>query len=363
MLENSPNTLRILEFYRRKYAPSVAIVGLLKALSIASLKVKNIIPLSVIAVAPSGSLKTRLSRELESGVFPVGSITYLGSDFTANAILKQNKEKPINRTCIIVNDLVFLFTSKSMQGEQRLVNCLAELLSDARYDYMNFKENYVLKAVVSLVANVTSDNYMSHSRRLIETTFGERCVTVYYYIPDEEERAFNRDEQNRRGMAFGRCLRLKNTYVDYSRFRDVFDELSVRWKLLMLSPSLLRVFGRITSIACANAVLNGRSEVNEDDVAVLKLIEPYLINPKSNHVPIVLSASESLPDGSKKSIYQICLEVGLKPDRWQSYVAKVIRKYDIRGVISYYEAGAQPEPDKEEKWGGLRDERDSEDND
>ena len=88
MLDESPNTKRILEYFKVKYGRSLMSVGLVKSLAVASLKVKNCFPLNIINVSPAGHFKTRTSLE-QLEIFGKRNIINFGSDFTMHGLAEQ----------------------------------------------------------------------------------------------------------------------------------------------------------------------------------------------------------------------------------------------------------------------------------
>ncbi|MHA3964988.1 MAG: hypothetical protein AM325_015785 [Candidatus Thorarchaeota archaeon SMTZ1-45] len=325
--DKSPNTKRILDYFRGKYGGSVAVIGLVKSLAVASLKVKNAFPLNIISVSPAGHFKTRLSVE-QFSIFGKRDIVDFGSDFTIHGIAEQyDKGRKINNKTCLINDLTLLFGSKSKQAKERLINALAELLSEGSYGYKNFRGNWELNARISLIGNVTIDSYMKYYKELIESTFGERCLTVFYIVDDDDSSKFSKENEKRIGMVFGDRVNIRRCVVDYRDFIDKFCEMAKPWRLMSLSPSLTRTFDRIVSIACSNAVLNGRQKVCDEDLVVLGLVQAYLMNPLSRHSDIIQLAVKGLTQN------EICKRLGKDPSSYQGYVSRVIGEYKGKGVI------------------------------
>jgi len=75
------NTKQIYDYFENKY--SLGYLGLFKATAMASMFIKNrdVIPLSILCIAPSGQFKSRTTIEL-TNIFSNKSIIDLGSDFT-----------------------------------------------------------------------------------------------------------------------------------------------------------------------------------------------------------------------------------------------------------------------------------------
>ena len=331
LFEDSDNTKRILEYFKVKYGESLMAIGLAKSLSVASLKVKECFPLNIVNVSPAGHFKSRTSIE-QVEIFGKRNIINFGSDFTIHGLAEQyDKGRGINNKTCLINDLTLLFGSKSKQAKERLINALAEMLSEGSYAYKNFKENWEMKARISLIGNITIETYMKYYKELLESTFGERCLTLYNVVERDEEASFNKEKRERIAIDFGDKVKLKSRCVDYSEYNDFFVDLAKKWQILNLSPSQTRVFDRVVSVAKSNAVLNGRGMINDDDLAVLGIVQKALINPLSPHVRIVELAVEGLSQS------QICQALGKNPESYQGYVSRVLSSYKQRGVIKHDE--------------------------
>lgn len=327
MLDDSPNTVRILDYFRVKYGKSLMAVGLAKSLAVASLKVKNCFPLNIINVSPAGHFKTRTSLE-QIEIFGGRNIVNFGSDFTIHGLAEQyDKGRGINNKTCLINDLTLLFGSKSKQAKERLINALAEMLSEGSYAYKNFKGNWEMKARISLIGNITIETYMKYYKELLESTFGERCLTLYNIVDRKDEETFNISKDERIGMVFGDKVRMRTATVDYKGYVEQLDGIAGNWQVLGLSPSRTRMFDRVVSVVSANALLNGRHKVCDDDLFALSMVQGSLVNPLSPHVKIVELAIKGL------SQVEICEEMGKNPEAYQSYVSRVLSDYRQRGVI------------------------------
>ena len=168
---------------------------------------------------------------------------------------------------------------------------------------------------------------MKYYKELLESTFGERCLTVYNIVDEGEESLFNEEKKDRIGIGFGERVKLRSSNISYKDHNNELVKLAKVWKILSLSPSGTRVFDRIVSVASANALLNRRSVVNEDDILVLGLIQGALVNPLSPHVKIVELASKGMTQ------IQVCEAMGKNPETYQPYVSKILGEYRRKGVL------------------------------
>ena len=325
--KESPNTKRVIDYYYEKYGQMVTPVGLVKSLSVVSLKVKNCFPLNIISVAPSGHFKSRLSIELFE-IFGKKSLVNFGSDFTIHSLARDyDKGLKIDNKCCLINDLTLLLSSKSKKTKERLINGLAELLSEGSYAYSDFSKGFTLKALISIIGNITLESYTKYNRELIESTFGERCLTVFHQLNEQEERSFNLNKQKRISMEFGDKLKFKGGLVKYDHEINRLNEIAMKWKILSLSPSGTRTFDRVISVITSNALLNGRNKVIDEDFIVLDLLEGHLKNPMIPHLNIIQLAMQGLSQN------EICVRLGRDPIKYQPYISKIIREYKVKGVV------------------------------
>jgi hypothetical protein len=325
--EDSPNTKRIVDYFNKKYGQMVTPVALAKSLAVVSLRVKNVFPLNIINVSPAGHFKTRTSSE-QFGIFGSARIINFGSDFTIHSLAREfDKGRKIDNKCCLINDLTLLLSSKAKSTKNRLINGLAELLSEYSYHYGDFQKDMNIDAKISIIGNITLESYMNYNKELIESTFGERCLTLFHFVTEKEEMDFNLTKQERLKMTFGDRLTLKIGSVDFVEHIPEINRIAMKWKALSLSPSGTRCFDRVMSVLGSNAVLNGRSKLVPDDFMVLEMLEGHLMNPLSPHLEIVRLALQGL------SHKEICIKLGRDPVKYRPYISKVIAIYRRKGVI------------------------------
>jgi len=346
ILDKSPNTRRIIDYFNKKYGQVVTPIALAKSLSVVSLKVKNAFPLNIINVSPSGHFKTRTSVE-QFSVFGKSKVINFGSDFTIHALAREyDKGRKMNNKCCLINDLTLLLSSKGKKTKERLINGLAELLSEGSYHYGDFSKEFDLTARISIIGNITLESYMNYNRELIESTFGERCLTLYHFINEQEERDFNKTKEERIRMMFGDRLLFRRSSVNFSDYIDRINEIAMRWKALSLSPSGTRSFDRVKSVLGSNAVLNGRTKIVEDDFSVIDMLEGHLMNPLSPHLEIIRYALHGY------SHRDICFKLKKDPVKYRPYVSRVLKMYRRKGILPFEAEYTMPIESKTESEGG-----------
>lgn len=274
--ETNSESKKIFDYFNQKYGNPIGLVGLVKSIATASVKVNGIKPLNILAIAPSQQFKSRTSKELFS-VFNKSCLLDWGSDFTIHSLIRfyDNGKKCKNKTCL-VNDLTLLLSSKIFRAKERLLNALAESLSDGKYTYSDNLVDTILiwePKKYNIIANITYESYRINQNGLIRNTFAERMLSIYYKVDDEVFRIFNREVNQRKEIGFGQKISLMNPLVKISD-EDLarIEQFNKRLKVNSLSSSLGSCQDKIISLLYGNANLNRRNHLTENDFKVVECI-------------------------------------------------------------------------------------------
>ena len=283
------NTKLIIEYYNEKYGEPIGYAGLLKAICVASIKIKDVFPLSILTISTSQSFKSRTSIETAC-LFPKDFVNF-GSDFTIHSLMKNfDNGKKMQNKIGSINDMVVLFTSKSSRGKDRLLGAFAESLSEGEYTYSDFQSNIEwIPKRWGLCSNITFEKYEIMQQELVESTFDERLLKFYYKVPIKTWDIFNIERDKRFCMKIPR-LNIKKFSKISKPVKDENERLNVyaeKLRIASLSQSKGKCFDKIKSLLYGNAALNNRDYLEDCDYELLDNMLPYFSDPHSKK-PIVL---------------------------------------------------------------------------
>jgi hypothetical protein len=241
---------------------------------------------------------------------------------------KQN-EGDVDRKCICINDGTLLLRSKARRSKDRLINGLAELISDGEYIYGDFKQELVIKGSCSALVNMTLEAYKRYEHDLLASTFLERFVTLFYTMPKKEQRHYYACKEEMEEAAgatpiinprsFRKIINIKKFKSALSVLADDFSALSLR--------SFQGCADQVEALACSHAILNDRFWLCEDDLDVVKIAREYLVDPASpNKSRIVQFHLQG------KNQRDICLLLNMDYETYRPFVSRVIREAKLRGI-------------------------------
>jgi len=329
MLENSPVSQKVLEYFNSKYGQMIAPVGLFKLLSCISPFVNEFLPcFNVFTVAPTRQFKSKTSYEVQE-MIPKKYFIDLPSDITMNALLSEYKD--FNRKCLFINDCTTLFATKSRRTKERLISGLTNLLSEGCWGYGDKTTRVeTLKGFVSMVVNLTIESYNKYEKTLLGSTLLERFLTIFYIMPEAEIKHFIENKEEKLKIKWkGKIKFLSNLEVkNLKDYKTTLIDYAKRWSVLSLK-SINGCYDMISSMVKSHLALNQREYIKEDELDVLKMTEQYLVNPFSPNQSRII---EFYKQG--RSWKDICLLLGKEPEKYKTYVFKVLRKARERGVIS-----------------------------
>lgn len=326
-IPESPYSQKLLGYFDRKFARTVALIALFKCIAVVSCKLKR--PrVSILHVAPSRHFKTYTSKEVMQ-IFDDEFWINTQSDFTIHS-LERYKKKLKKSRCLIINDGTTLFASKSKRTKDRLVGGLSELLADESYIYQDFNRKFILKGKITLIMNMTSEAYRNHKDRLLGLTFSERVLTLHHVLTKPEMDAWVAKEGKSKKMHFKHKITLDDIETNVRKISRPYLKLIQNQAREFSCLSIRGFIGcqdLIKGVVRAHASLNKRQEVCDDDFEFSLMIKDYLTNPFSPYEgQIVKYASQGL------SYRSICRKIG-KPPSYIKQVHSVVNKARIRGII------------------------------
>lgn len=324
--------VRLEDYYSKKFGQVVTPIGVLKTLAGISSTFQNNVKLWILNVAPSRHLKTQTTQE-QTRIFPKNKLVYVGSDFTIHGLIRDyDSGRKIDKKCLLVNDMTLLLASKAKQTRSRLIDAFSELASEGRYVYSDFQHTHEVKALFSLIANITLHSFLVNRRQLLGNTFIERCLVVYHALTDEEmsEGNLNRDQREVMKIEkFKSSVREQDVRVtreDLVRF----DEYAKRWRLLGGYSSSSAIFDMIKSVAIAYAILSRHRKITKAEYRFLNMLEPYLQNPEESVKLTILELAHQ-----RRSVKDICQILNRDHEKYRPFVSRTITEYRRKGVLPW----------------------------
>jgi hypothetical protein len=228
----------------------------------------------------------------------------------------------------MVNDATLLLASKVQRFKDRIINAFAELLSDGKYIYQNFKERLVLEGSVTTIWNITNEAYQNYKDRLFSLTFTQRLLAVHYSPTKAERDAWVEKEETAK----------KIQYHERIKIEDITRKVEIPSKYLTIVRHLAQEFSYLTlssQVACqdlikglmrTHAALNKRNEVCMDDVKLVLMVRPYLVNPMSPYEGLIVKYR-----ANGLSVRGIAKKLGKL--NYNQQIQRVIRKAELRGIL------------------------------
>lgn len=329
VFEESPNSRVIWDYFNENFGQMLAPVGVLKACALYSARLPN--RFNLFCVAPVGQFKSATSIIVQQ-FFPKTYYIDMGSDFTIHAI-QSHYGKKIDRKCLMVNDATLLFSTKEKRAKERLINALAELSSEGYYKYSERQSKFELYGRISIIMNMSLESYKHNRGKLFESTFLDRFLKVFYKMPPKELVNYCRMYFNKKELKVGeskveklpkRLTRRCDISEDY---REVLVGFSKDISAISLT-SLTRTEEQILALAKSHACLNGRAEVDDDDIDFVRSIISFCSDPISpNQEKIVRLYMQG------RSYKDICLLLNMDYKTYKPYVSRVIQTAKLRGIV------------------------------
>ena len=333
--KNSRNTIKVMEYFNVKYGQQVAPIGLIKVLACISPFTNNSLPnLSIFHVAPTRQFKSRTNIEVQH-ILSKSKWIDLGDDVTMNEILQRFKKGDtanLGKKALLINDGTTLLSTKSKRTRDRLISGLSVLLSEGQWTYGDrLHPQQKLKGKISLIMNLTIEFYNQNEKRLLGSTFLERFLTVFYRLPESEINAFLDKREQIQKITWKSKLNLKLKIIEienYNEYKKLLIDYAERYSVLS-GKSKIGCFDQILCLMKSHLVFNERLVIIDDDLKLLKMLEPYLINPSAPNRHKIIGFYKQ-----GRSVKDICLLLGKEFDSYKSYVYKVLNTARERGVVT-----------------------------
>jgi hypothetical protein len=248
-------------------------------------------------------------------------------EMTAHAIAREWGED-LGPIAIIVNDSNLLFNSFAPKTRTKLFGAFCTLITEGRWHYGDFKTGITLKGKIVLIMNLASPQYKRHKWELDETTLGNRVLTIHAWLNNKEQF----ETKKRYGDTIGlkppiKIHELKNrTIKNLSEYDDKIKHYAEDYSGLAVRPPG-EMYDLLKGLVITNCSLNERNRVTDDEIFIIKLLKPYLIDPS---VPDTHRVMEFLKLG--RSYKDICNILG-REEGYKSTISKIARNSKMRGDV------------------------------
>lgn len=334
LFEESPVSKLIWEYFSKRIGQIMGPIGVAKSCAVLSSQLPP--PrLGLFVVAPTRQFKS-FSSVLVKDYMPRKFYVDLGSDFTVHGLKYQYGDK-LDKKCLMINDATLLFRTKSKRGKDRLINALAELKSDGFYRYAERTGHFEMNAEISIIMNMTSEAYMQDKDALLGSTFLERFLTLFYSMPMVEQREYLSEEKQKKMVKKLRKIRgfftkkpKKNGFFleNFGKFHQILIEIAKDFSALSLK-SFIGTYDQLVALVHAHASLNRRDYMCQDDIDFVKSLESYVNDFTAPNQGKIVQLSQN-----GHSQRDICLILGMNPERYKPYVSRVLKKAKLRGLTN-----------------------------
>lgn len=324
--DDSPTSQKLLNHFKNKFVPSVALIGLVECLPFPSCKIDG--PgISVARIGPPRSFKTVLLNEIKN-IFSDDFYINLNSDFTLNSL--ERYIEPIKQGCVLViNDAALLLDSKPRRTKYRLEGGIAGLASDGIYEYQDFRKKFTLEGNVKLLFNITYESYIKNRNRFFASTLSERLLMLFHLVPETETELWIVKEQETQDMQFAPKITLEDIETKVKPIPLHFlklIKLQAKEISYLTSRSYIGSQDLLKGLVRAHASLNHRDDFCSDDFALISMAKSYLIDPfNSNEGRIVKLRGEGF---SYREIEKM-----IHKRNYLQQIQRVVEKAQIRGIL------------------------------
>jgi hypothetical protein len=324
--KESSKSKELLSFFRDKFTDEVSIILLLKCCSVVSAQLPQ--KLNLFIVAPPGQFKSVLDREI-SNIFVPNMVTNLGSDMTIHSLNKHFKGL-IPKTCIVINDYTMLIHTKEKRTRLRLEGGLAELISEGKYSYGDFKQTFCLKGQPSMIINMSYEAFNLNKNRMSESTFLDRLMLLSFSVPINIQEDIFLDKTRRLLLNFDEPKFKRNRINKYDTqvFERKIMEIGSHYAIKSMQ-SYSRTWDLLKALVMSHAYLNSRKYITDDDIMLIKCINNLVGNKFSKEGEILELWIKWKKD--RKSFTKTDLADYFHRDT--KYINKILFKAKLRGFI------------------------------
>lgn len=325
LFEESPNSLKAYNYFNKRIGQHIAPVGLLKVLSIHSAG-SHYPRLSVLHEARSREFKS-VTSSLAKRFFDKDMYMYIVGEKTIHGMVKDYGED-WDEKCIIMNDGNLLFKAVAKRGRERWMSATSVLLTEGKYPYSDNIQSFTITGKISIIINLATPSFSRHKNEIFESTLGNRMFIAHAWLKEKENIQCKRNFANTKRLKpkvkiterYSRRIKNISEYEkDLEHYAKDYGILSVR--------STAECLDIVTAIASENARFNNRNYLIEDEIALVRMLRSYNVDPRVPNEPRVVGF---LKEG--RSYKDICHLLG-RPRSYFSTISHYKKKAVERGVL------------------------------
>ena len=282
---------------------------------------------SVLLVLPSGAGKTtllcRILQRSNPKFFPV-----LPEKIFESEILKMPNQAFDNKV-FVEDDLITTFRGTSSKQRDQLMGFFNTFLTKGEYGRAGSRK----KGRIVCIFGIAEEHYSRNKKRMLQSTFSDRFIIVRLSLDDQDKKRIlnsRLDNSTKRKLPKVK-LPLKRTPTDVkvsSCFSGEINELA-----MMMDKRGVMTYARaqthVLNFIKANALLNGRDTVVEDDLRVLKTVFPLYLGANSGSVDIKVrefileSTANGIPVNGRQIKDLVITETGCEERAVQSVLSNL----------------------------------------
>lgn len=258
---------KLYDIFQHRYC--LGVTGVVGAIAIASLSIRNIKPLSLMLVAPSGQMKSQITRDL-CLMFPKN--TYMiTSRFTPYGLSHKVGQANLDGRTWVVNDMVRTFDGLSQVKISETVGWLAEMMSEGHAGSATAQEAE-LTARMNIMGNLALISYVDLQRKFVTSTLNERILQFGYFVDKCLVREKSDRDYGNNPHPFQ--IELKDSMLalprkEKKKIYSYADKLGI---IAHYEKQSMRPDEIIMAFLAGHAKLNGRHELNKSDYKFLDMI-------------------------------------------------------------------------------------------
>lgn len=240
---------------------------------------------SVLLVVPSGSGKTTLLYHILQKSNPQ-RFPLLPEKFFESEILKEPDSK-FKRKVWVQDDLITTFRGTSTKQREQLMGFFNTFLTKGEYGRKGFRK----KGRIVCVFGIAKEHYKRYGKDMFQATFTDRFARLTFDF-DSKDKLRILQHRSRRMSSKHKLPKVELPLKDACVYVKVPSSLyaEVNGLAMLLDSKRVMSFARaqthIVNFVKANADLNGRRKVVEDDLKLFKLVLPLYFGAHSGSVDV-----------------------------------------------------------------------------
>lgn len=232
----------------------------------------------------------------------------------------------------IVEDLIVSFRGNNTKQREQLMGFFIAFLSKGMYS----RQRKTVEGRIVCLFGYEKENYKKYQKQMFTSTFEDRFMSVKLDFDVKTKRAIlNERDKNKSIPKVNLPLRKRQVDVSIpSTFNDEINDIALELDKKG-AMSFVRAQTFIKNFLKANAHLNGRSDVCEDDLRLFKLVIPLHYGTSTNkiHTQVRMFILEESINSRAVKGREVKDQVMNKTGCSESAVKKVLSELKSQGIV------------------------------